>query len=214
MYDYLRLASAVEDELMAPAQRKDELPPELPEVFRWSQAREAGLSDRRLKRLVRDGIVERIGAGIYRMADAPPADVDMLEIAAVSNLATLCLASALARHDLIDLIPSRIDVALPRGTRPPRVMAPVRWHSFSPDTFDLGRTEVELDKSLRLGVYSSERSICDAYRMRHLEGEDLGREALRTWVKRKGSQPSKLLLFAESFPKARSAIRRDLELLL
>lgn len=199
---------------MAPAHRNDRIPPELPTVFRWSQAREAGISDRRLKRLVADGIVEQIGTGIYRRSDSPPGDLDLLEIAAAASMATLCLASALARHDLIDLIPSRIDVALPRGTRRPRVVAPVRWHSFSPKTFELGRETLRLDNSLVLGLYIAERAICDAYRMRHLEGEELGRDALRTWVRRRGSQPSKLLRFAESFPRARTAIRNDLELLL
>jgi hypothetical protein len=66
---------------------------------------------------------------------------------------------------------------------------------------------------LSIVVYSAVRSICDAYRMRHSQG-DLGREALRTWLKRPSSQPSHLLAVAKSFPKAIGAIRRDLEVLL
>ena len=172
------------------------------------------MSDRRLQRLVADGIVERIGHGVYRRADAQPVDLDLVEVAARVKRATLCLGSALARHGLTDLIPAAIDVALPRGVRKPRVVAPVRWHMFAPKTFELGRLTLELGDGLELGIYSPERSICDAYRMRHFEGEELGREALKGWLRRPGSQPSKLIRIAESFPRARSALLHDLELLV
>lgn len=199
---------------MSPAHRIDILPTELPSVFRWSHAQNAGISDRRLRRLVTDGIVERIGRGVYRRADAQPADLGLLEIAAATMRATLCLGSALARHGLVDLLPPAIDLALPRSIRRPRVTSPVRWHVFSADTFELGWNAFEVGDGLSLGIYSPERSICDAYRMRHLEGDELGREALRTWLRRPGSQPSTLLRMAEAFPKARSALRHDLEVLL
>ena len=199
---------------MAPAQRNDTLPPELPAVFRWSQAQQAGISDRRLKRLVLDGLVEHIAPGVYRKSDAPLAEIDLVELATAATDSTLCLGAALSRHGLIDLIPSRIDVALPRGTRPPRVIAPVRWQSFSTATFNLGRETLNLGGGVTLGMYTPERSICDAYRMRHLEGQELGREALKAWLRRRGSHPSTLLRVAQSFPKARSALRRDLEILL
>lgn len=215
VYDSLLLSScAINRGIMSPAHRNDQLPSKLPAVFRWLQAREAGISDRRLARLVTDGLVERVGPGVYRRSDAPPADLDLVEVAASSTRATLCLGSALARHGLIDLIPTRVDVALPRGSRRPAVRAPVRWHSFSPATFDLGRETLDLGGSLTLGIYSPERSICDFYRMRHLEGEELGREALRSWLRARGSQPATLLRLAESFPKSRPALRRDLEILL
>lgn len=199
---------------MSPAPRNDTLPGGLPPVFRWAQAHQAGISDRRLERLLAEGLLERIAPGVYRKPDAPPADLDLVELAALTSRTTLCLGSALAKHGLTDLIPSRIDAALPRGHRRPRTLAPVRWHSFSPATFEVGRETLDLGTGLVMGLYSAERSICDAYRMRHLEGDELGREALRTWLRRRGSQPSALLKIAESFPRARSLLRHDLEILL
>ena len=44
-----------------------------------------------------------------------------------------------------------------------------------------------VDDGLALGVYSAERSIIDAFRLRHQEGEELAIEALRRWLRR-GSQ--------------------------
>lgn len=95
----------------------------LPNAFSYSLARERGLSDRRLRGLVADGVLDRLGHGLYRKADAPPADLDRIEIALRAPEATLCLTSALSLHDLTDAIPPEIDVALPRTTRPPRVSA-------------------------------------------------------------------------------------------
>ena len=183
-------------------------------VFRWSDAREAGLSDPVLYGLVEAGRVERLSHGLYRRADVEVVDLDLVIVAAAQPRATLCLTSALARHDLTDQIPTRIDLALPRGTRRPKLDSPVQWHHFAVATFDLGRDVIDLDAGFTIGLYSAERSIVDAYRLRHLEGDELGREALKTWLRRRGSQPSKLLELAGSFPKALGRLREDLRVLL
>ncbi|QBI20745.1 hypothetical protein ER308_15025 [Egibacter rhizosphaerae] len=60
----------------------------------------------------------------------------------------------------------------------------------------------------------SERSIVDLYRLRHLEGLELAREALRAWLRRPGAQPAALLELAGAFPAAGGQLRADLEVLL
>lgn len=187
----------------------------LPATFSYTQARRHGLSDRRLHRLRDHGLVETLGRGLYRRTDAPDeADIDLLEIARRAPDATLCLATALARHDLTDLIPTTIDAALPRGRRPPRTRAPVTWHLFSPTTFHVGRDTLRLDDETSVGIYGPERSIIDAFRLRHREGADLAYEALRRWLRRRDTQPSVLLAMAREFPKAEPALRHALEVLL
>lgn len=186
----------------------------LPSAFRWTQAREAGLTDPALQQLVRDGVLDRIGHGAYVKATAGPVDFDLVEIALISEAATLCLATSLARHDLTDQIPSRLETAIPRGKRSPKTVAPVRWHHFAPETFEIGRERFAVLDQLQLGIYNAQRSIIDAYRLRHHEGPELGREALRRWLDRRGSQPGELLQMAQHFPKATRQLRTDLELLL
>lgn len=186
----------------------------LPAAFRWSDAQRAGLSDPQLYRLLDEGVVERIGHGVYVRADLGPFDIDLIEVAFASAAATLCLTSALARHDLTDQIPGALDVAIPRDDRRPVTRAPVRWHRFARDTFELGRDRLLIHDDLHIGLYSPERSIVDAYRLRHLEGPELGREALRRWLARPGAQPAVLMGLAGAFPKAEPQLRADLELLL
>jgi predicted transcriptional regulator of viral defense system len=187
----------------------------LPATFSYSDARAAGMSERRLYALRDSGVIEQLGRGLYRRIDAADdADLDLLEIALRAPPATLCLTTALARHGLTDAIPARIDVALPRGHRHPRARAPVTWHAFAVDTFDIGREGLNLTDETSIGLYSPERCIVDAFRLRHLEGPETAIEALRRWLRRRGSHPTTLLAVARAFPRAEPALRSTLEILL
>jgi hypothetical protein len=187
----------------------------LPATFSYSRARASGLSDRRLYALRDAGEIERLGRGLYRRAGLSlEADRDLVEIAHRAPGATLCLTTALARHELTDAIPARIDVALPRGHRFPRTEAPVSWHAFAADTFDLGRDDLVLPEGMRIGLYSAQRCIIDAFRLRHLEGPEVAVQALRRWLRRPSSQPATVLAMARAFPKAEPALRSALEILL
>lgn len=185
----------------------------LPNNFSHSLAEERGLSDRRLRELVADGALERLGHGLYRKADAPPADLDRIEIALRAPEATLCLIAALSHHDLTDVIPSEIDVALPRSKRAPRVRAPVRWHRFHEDTFGVGRETIEVDEGLSIGIYNAERTVIDIFRLRHQEGDEMAVEALRRWLKRPGAAPANLLAMAKHFRKAEPSLLHTLRIL-
>lgn len=186
----------------------------LGDTFTYGDAKEAGISDRRLYRLRDTGEVIALGGGVYRWADAPPADSDLVEIAERVPQGTLCLETALARHGLIDSIPVAIDVAIPRGTARPALKAPIRLHHFDRRTFDLGREELDVGARSPIGLYSAERSLIDVVRLRHLEGDDVAWEALRRWLRRPGRSPAQLIELARNFPKAEPALRRALEMML
>lgn len=177
-------------------------------AFRQADAARAGISSRTLYRLRDAGQIETIGRGLYRRAGAPPADLDLLEITRRAPQATIALASALARHGLTDKIPTRIDIAIPRGRTAPSTSAPMSWHSFDPATFDLGRELITIEGTdERIGLYSAERSIADAFRLRGTQGYELAIEALRTWLGRRGSHPTQLIEIARQLPRARTPIR-------
>lgn len=188
---------------------------DLPRTFTYSEAREHGLSDRRIYALRDAGLLESIGRGLYQRTDLPDeSDTDLLEIALHVKRATLCLMTALARHDLTDVIPASIDVAVPRGRRIPRSRALVTWHTFAAGTFDIGRDELMLDDSTVIGLYNPMRCIIDVFRLRHLESTTTAIEALRRWLRRRDAQPARLLAMARSFPQAEPALISTLDVLL
>jgi predicted transcriptional regulator of viral defense system len=158
------------------------------------------------------GAVERVGRGLYRRTDGEPVDYDFLEVAVKAHRPTLCLISALARHELTDIIPSIHDVAVPRGVWLPVVSAPVRWHKFDVATFDIGRNDVRVDGAHAIGVYDAPRSIVDAYRLRHEVGPGVANEALRRWLRR-GGKPADLIRMTTDFRAARPAVLNALQVL-
>src|SRR5665213_1280650 len=129
-----------------------------------------GLFPGRLYAYRDQGIVEQISRGLYRWADAPEIDQNLLEVAYRIPEGTLCLTTALARHGLTDTIPTRIDVAIPRGNRIPTLLSPVDIRVFSKDTFNLGRRTFKVGEGFVVGLYSPERSLVDMIRLRHREG--------------------------------------------
>jgi len=198
---------------MSPATTND-LRRLLGDTFTYGEARAAGVGDKRLYRLRDSGEIVTLGGGVYRWADAPPADDDLVEIAERVPMATLCLETALARHGLIDSIPAAVDIAVPRGSTRPTLRAPCRLHQFDRRTFELGRELLDVGARRPLGIYSAERSIVDVVRLRHREGSDIAWEALRRWLARPGRSPAQLIDLARKLPRAEPALRQALEVLL
>ncbi|HEY8788039.1 MAG TPA: type IV toxin-antitoxin system AbiEi family antitoxin domain-containing protein [Actinopolymorphaceae bacterium] len=176
-----------------------------------------GLSRHRLYTMAKAGELEQIAPGFY----ARPGELDDTTAtwAAVSlrkPSATICMLSALSLHELTDVIPRDTDIALPRGERTLATrFSPIRWHSFNRATFDLGRTQHSLtEEGLTIGLYSPERTIIDAFRLRHELGADVANEALKRWLRRRGSTPASLLALSRSFPQALPTLSSTLEILL
>jgi predicted transcriptional regulator of viral defense system len=185
---------------------------DLPATFTAGQAERRGVTRRSLQQMLDMGSVERVGRGLYRRSDREPVDYDLIEIAVKAHRPTLCLVSALARHELTDIIPSAHDVALPRGVWQPRVSTPVRWHQFDASTFDVSRDEIPVDETHFIGLYDAPRSIVDAYRLRHEVGSEVANEALRRWL-RGGGKPIDIMRMTKAFPSARSAVLNALQIL-
>lgn len=186
----------------------------LPATFSYSAARAAGLSNARIYKLRDEGRVERIGRGLYRHRTADPdVDLDLLEVAIKAPRVTLCLASALAHHNLVDDNPAVNHLALPRGHRRPQVTAPVAWHAFDIDTYDVGRIMIDLGNDTAMGIYNPERCVIDAFRLPHITGYETAYIALRRWLRQPGNYPLALVEVARQFPQARRRLLGALEVL-
>lgn len=104
-------------------------------------------------------------------------------------------------------------MAVPRGSCHPRVDPPIRWHSFDPGTFPVGRGLLALDDDIHIGLHDAPRTIVDVFRLRGTVGSDLAYESLRRWL-RQGGGPADLLRVAESFPRVVNSLRRAFEVLM
>jgi len=83
------------------------------------------------------------------------------------------------------------------SSRPPSIgYPPTHVHVFAADAFELGREQVRLESGEEISIYSPERSVVDAMRLKSQVGTDVAYEALRRYLRRPGSSPGSLLRLA------------------
>ena len=188
----------------------------LPEVVRYRDLADLGVTRYQFEDLLNDGHYERFAPGAFIKSGAVDDTTGTwMAIAAKKSHTTLCLLTAASLHDLTDEIPTETHLAIPRGSQVVSVsMAPTRWHRFAADTFDIGRQAFPLPGGLSIGLYSPERTIVDLFRLRHLWGMDLAVGALKRWLREPGNNASSLLDMASTFPKGAPALKNALEILL
>jgi predicted transcriptional regulator of viral defense system len=183
-------------------------------VFRAKDAAEGGVHWRDLYALRDEGFLVELSRGVFRLADAEMSPyLDLIAVSKRSPRGVICLNSALSFWDLTDEVPPKVHLAVPRGSRPPSIdYPPTRVHVFAADTFDLGRERVRLESGEEINVYSPERSVVDAVRMRGRVGADVAYEALRRYLRRPGSSSGELLRLARRL-RAGGAVADALEVL-
>lgn len=140
----------------------------------------AGIHRQELTRLVRDGKLERIERGRYRLPEGEISEFHgLVEAAAAVPQGVICLLSALYFHDLGTQIPHRVWMAIRRGSRTPEIdRPPVRVVRFSGRAFSEG-IETHSLEGRRVSIYSVAKTIADAFKYRNKIGLDVALEALR-----------------------------------
>jgi predicted transcriptional regulator of viral defense system len=98
----------------------------------------------------------------------------------------VCLLTALRFHNIGTQLPREVWLAVPRGTRVPRlVYPPLRVTRISAPLFDLGIEEHHIEGQ-RVRVYSVARTVADCFRFRNKVGLDVALEALTDAWRTKG----------------------------
>ena len=153
-------------------------------VFRSKDAVAAGVSWRDLYALRDQGGIVELSRGLYQLADsAGIPNVDFVAVCGRAPHGMICLNSALAYWELSDEIPSQVHLAVPSGTHRPVIdYPPTQVHVFQAATFGIGRMEVAAEAGERFWISDRERTVVDAFRLRHLIGEDLAFGALRRYL--------------------------------
>ena len=162
-------------------------------VFRSKDAVAAGVSWRDLYSLRDDGHLLELSRGLFQLADAVgTGNVDLVTVCARAPHGMICLNSALAYWDLSDEIPVKVHLAVPEGSHRPTIgHPPTKVHVFRAATFALGRLEVREEQGERFWISDRERTVVDAFRLRHLIGDDIAHAALRRYLRQR-PRPARL----------------------
>lgn len=170
----------------------------LPPTFTTAQALATGIHPRVLYRWRDGGDVVELSRGVFRWADAPAATYpDLLAVAARAPRAVICTVTAAIVHELTDVAPHEVQVAVPAGTHAPRITyPPTVVLRFDPATHGLGRTTVEAAPGEMAPVYDAARTVADLLRLRHRFGHDTAWTALHRYLDRPGASRRDLYEYA------------------
>jgi predicted transcriptional regulator of viral defense system len=161
------------------------------------QALALGMHPRTLYRLRDTGKLVKVSRGIYRLASLPSlGQPDLVTVALRVPRGIVCLISALAYHDLTTEVPHEVHLALPRGTKTPRLdHPPLRIFRFSGSALTEGIQVVSID-GVPVRIYGPEKTVVDCFRFRNRLGLDLAIEALKGCIEHKGARPADILHYA------------------
>jgi predicted transcriptional regulator of viral defense system len=151
-------------------------------IARSRELEQAGLSRSQIQRLVHQGVLERVGHGLYRLAGAPLTETnDLASAARLVPGGVLCLLSALRFHGLTTQNPFEVWMAIERKAWRPRVEhPPLRLIYLSGAALQEGVEEHDLD-GVTLRVFSAAKTVADCFKFRNKIGIDVALEALREY---------------------------------
>ncbi len=149
-------------------------------VLRLKDLTTQGIHPEHLRRLYQQGALERVGRGLYRLADADVTEyATMVMVAKQFPHGIICLLSALRFHGIGTQNPREVWVAFRRGTAiPQNTNLPVRFMSFSDASF-LAGIEEHVQENVSVRVTCPAKTISDCFKYRNKVGLDVTIEALR-----------------------------------
>jgi predicted transcriptional regulator of viral defense system len=131
-----------------------------------AQANAIGISNERLRLLVKGGRLERVRHGVYGLVDDLPDGMHVLQQRRPK--AMFSHETALYLHELTDRDPLRYSVTVPRGYNTKDLRAEgLEVYTVKKELHLLGATQVQTVFGNTITAYGIERTICDCIRSRN-----------------------------------------------
>lgn len=156
-------------------------------VLRTRDVCAAGESRAALAKLMHDGLLTKIGRGLYALPDRPFSENGTLaEVAAKSANGVVCLISALRFHELTTQQSSEIWLAIPHKAHPPKIgYPPLRVVHMSGEAMTVGVEDANVAGAI-VRVFCVAKTVADCFKFRHKIGLDVALEALHeAWAARR-----------------------------
>lgn len=172
--------------------------------FRPSQVAAAGVTRDQLRALVRRGVIEHAGRGLYRMAHAEPTENYSLAMACarVPN-SVVCLLSALRVHGIGTQSPAEVWLAIPHKARRPRLPElRLRIVRFSGPAWTCGVQDTDFE-GVPARITSPARTVVDCFRFERVFGPEIPVEALQDGLRQRKFTVGELARVEKLLPSRR-----------
>jgi len=150
------------------------------QIIASRDAHTLGVPRNYLPRLVRKGLLTKIGRGLYRSKTSPVTEhISLIEAASKIPKGVICLLSALRFHKFTTQSPHQIWMAIGVKAWTPRVTSPsIRFVRMSEKTLHFGLKEYPVTGGV-LKVYTPAKTVADCFKFRNKIGIDIAIEALK-----------------------------------
>lgn len=158
-------------------------------IIRAGDVEADGCSRNYLYQMHRTGDLRRLSPGLYTLPDAPVTEHSLLaEAAKRVPQGVVCLISALAYYGLTTQIPHELWLAVPKGSRRPRIAYPsLNLTYVSGPAYSFGVREYVVG-GVAVRIYSPAKTVADCFKFRNKVGLDVALEGLReVWRSRKAT---------------------------
>lgn len=177
-----------------------------------AQANAIGISNERLRLLVKNGDLERVRHGVYGWVDDLPDGMYVLQQRRPK--AIFSHETALFLHDLTDRDPLQYAVTVPEGYNTKALRAEGLWvYSVKKDLHLLGTMQMKTMDGHMITTYNLERTICDCMRSRHKMDIAMVTDGVKRFVRRRDKNLNVLMRMAVLF-RVEKPLRIYLEVLL
>jgi predicted transcriptional regulator of viral defense system len=182
--------------------------------MRTSEAFRLGVQARTMYWMRDQGLLERLSRGVYHLTSHPlPARPDVAAVMRRVPNATLCLVSALDLHEVGTQIPFDVQIALPFGTKTPKIDRPrVGVFHMSAASLEAGVESREMG-GMPVKVFGIAKTVADCFKFRNRIGVDVAIEALREVIREKRTTPAEIMQYAK-VDRVADIVRPYLEALL
>ena len=172
--------------------------------FRPSQLEQLGIPYHKLRQLEAQKAVERVGRGLYRLADAELTErYSVASVCARVPNAIVCLLSALQVYEIGTQLPHQVWIAIPHKARPPRLGGTeIRLVRFSGAALTYGVQETKFE-DVPARITSPARTIVDCFRFERLIGREAALEALQDALRDRKVTTDDLRRALEALPSRR-----------
>ena len=158
---------------------------------RQTELREHGFQSRDITELFKEGVLEKVQPGIYKLKNSDITS-GLVDVSKAIPQAVIALASALAHHELTTFNPSKVHLAIPNDSKPPKLnFPPVEVYYFRERQYEAGIDEIKVHGHT-VRIYNQEKTVCDMFRYRNKLGEDLALEGLKNYIDRPDANLNKL----------------------
>jgi len=180
-------------------------------ILTFQDLQSLGLTHYSIKRLIGDGIIERVKRGKYIHLESEEDEYSLIQ--QIIPLGIICLASAASIYNYTTYIPNTYHLAIKSNFYPSLPeYPPIKLHYWRKKQYGLGIISILLNES-KIRIYDKEKTVCDFLKFRKKLDANVVKEVLKAYLKDEEKDLIKLKKYSKEL-KIESILINYLEILL